>query len=89
MAVKEFKFFSKDEEDFQDNHETKESHFKEVKVTKTVKVKDKCFRCGDPNHFIENVQSHQEAIIKKLSFEEHGVIVAKMRNKRLKTKLVL
>nr|GEY75866.1 hypothetical protein [Tanacetum cinerariifolium] len=35
----------------------------------------------------ENVQSHQEAIIKKLLLEEHGVIVAKTRKKRLKTKL--
>ncbi|GJS94716.1 hypothetical protein Tco_0801684 [Tanacetum coccineum] len=37
----------------------------------------------------ENVQSRQEAIIKELLLEEHEVIVAKMRNKRLKTKLVL
>nr|GFA36949.1 retrovirus-related Pol polyprotein from transposon TNT 1-94 [Tanacetum cinerariifolium] len=34
MAVKEFKKFLKDEEDLQDNHETKESHFKEVEVTR-------------------------------------------------------
>nr|GEX36607.1 retrovirus-related Pol polyprotein from transposon TNT 1-94 [Tanacetum cinerariifolium] len=38
---------------------------------------------------LENVQSHQEATIKQLSLEEHGVIVAKMRNKMLKTKLAL
>nr|GEV82794.1 retrovirus-related Pol polyprotein from transposon TNT 1-94 [Tanacetum cinerariifolium] len=37
----------------------------------------------------ENVQSRQEAIIKELLLEEHGVIVAKMRKKRLKMKLVL
>ncbi|GKF15490.1 hypothetical protein Tco_0056952, partial [Tanacetum coccineum] len=30
----------------------------------------------------ENVQCGQEAITKKLSMEEHGVIVAKMRKKR-------
>nr|GEU30441.1 kinesin-related protein 4-like [Tanacetum cinerariifolium] len=40
MAIKEFNFFSKDEEDLQDNHEMKESHFKEVEVTKMVKVKE-------------------------------------------------
>ncbi|GJS89115.1 hypothetical protein Tco_0771751 [Tanacetum coccineum] len=37
----------------------------------------------------ENVQCRQEAIIKELLLEEHEVIVAKMRKKRLKTKLVL
>nr|GEY30205.1 copia protein [Tanacetum cinerariifolium] len=37
----------------------------------------------------KNVQSRQEAIIKELLLEEHGMIVAKMRKKRLKTKLVL
>ncbi|GKF50582.1 hypothetical protein Tco_0147049, partial [Tanacetum coccineum] len=41
MAVKEFKkIFLKDVEDLQDNHETKESHFKEVEVTMMVKVKE-------------------------------------------------
>nr|GEV37781.1 UBN2 domain-containing protein [Tanacetum cinerariifolium] len=40
MAVKEFKKFSKDEENLQDNHETKESHFKEVEVTMMVIVKE-------------------------------------------------
>nr|GEX05855.1 ribonuclease H-like domain-containing protein [Tanacetum cinerariifolium] len=38
---------------------------------------------------LENVQSYQEATIKKLSLEKHGVIVAKMRKKWLKTKLAL
>nr|GFA05374.1 UBN2 domain-containing protein [Tanacetum cinerariifolium] len=38
---------------------------------------------------LENFQSHQEATIKKLSLKEHGVIVTKMRKKRLKTKLAL
>ncbi|GJY87100.1 hypothetical protein Tco_0501728 [Tanacetum coccineum] len=37
----------------------------------------------------KNVQSRQETIIKELSLEERGVIVAKMRKKRIKTKLVL
>ncbi|GJV34809.1 hypothetical protein Tco_1407286 [Tanacetum coccineum] len=36
----------------------------------------------------ENVQSRQEAIIKELLLEQHEVIVAKMRKKKVKTKLV-
>ncbi|GJU89075.1 hypothetical protein Tco_1301498 [Tanacetum coccineum] len=81
--------FSKDEEDSQDNHETKESHFKEVEVTMMVKVKEIALDVEIQIISSENVQSRQEAIMKKLSLEEHGVIVAKMRKKRLKTKLVL
>ncbi|GJX39279.1 hypothetical protein Tco_0252582 [Tanacetum coccineum] len=37
----------------------------------------------------ESVQSRQETIIKELSLEECGVIVAKIRKKRIKMKLVL
>ncbi|GKE85901.1 hypothetical protein Tco_1559643, partial [Tanacetum coccineum] len=36
----------------------------------------------------ENVQSRQETIIKELSLEERGVIVAKMRKKIIKRKLI-
>ncbi|GKA46018.1 hypothetical protein Tco_0738814 [Tanacetum coccineum] len=76
------------EEDLQDNHETEENHFKEVEVTKMVKVKENALDVAIQIISSENVQSRQEAI-KKLSLEEHGVIVARMRKKRLKTKLVL
>ncbi|GJT24862.1 hypothetical protein Tco_0894799 [Tanacetum coccineum] len=62
----------KDEEDLQDNHETKESHFKEVEVTKMVKVKENALDVEIQIISSENVQSRQEAIIKKLSLEEHG-----------------
>nr|GEW29845.1 UBN2 domain-containing protein [Tanacetum cinerariifolium] len=76
MAVKNSRNFSKDEEDFQDNHETKESRFQEVEVTKMVKVKENDLDVEIQIISLENVQSHQEAIFKKLSLEEHGVIVA-------------
>nr|GEU51621.1 DUF4219 domain-containing protein/UBN2 domain-containing protein [Tanacetum cinerariifolium] len=79
----------KDDEDFQDNHETKESHFKEVEVTVMVKVKENTLDVEIQIISQENIQSHQEATIKNLSLEEHGVIVVKMRKKMLKTKLVL
>nr|GEV55860.1 hypothetical protein [Tanacetum cinerariifolium] len=77
------------EEDLQDNHEMKESHIKEVEVTKMVKVKENALDVEIQIISLENVQSRQEAIIKKLSLEEHGVIVAKMKKKRLKMKLIL
>ncbi|GJS87562.1 hypothetical protein Tco_0770198 [Tanacetum coccineum] len=73
---------------FAKNHEMKESLFKEVEVTKMVKVKENALDVEIQIISSENVQSRLEAIIKKLSLEEHGVIVAKMRKKRLKTKLV-
>nr|GEX04042.1 UBN2 domain-containing protein [Tanacetum cinerariifolium] len=79
----------KDEVDLQDNHKTKESHFKEVEVTMMVIVKENDLDMEIQIISLENVQSHQEATIKKLSLEEHEVIVAKMRKKRLKTKLAL
>ncbi|GJY16909.1 hypothetical protein Tco_0387331 [Tanacetum coccineum] len=62
----------KDEEDLQDNHETKESHFKEVEVTKMVKVKENALDVEIQIISSENFQSRQEAIIKNLSLEEHG-----------------
>nr|GEX18215.1 zf-CCHC domain-containing protein/DUF4219 domain-containing protein/UBN2 domain-containing protein [Tanacetum cinerariifolium] len=79
----------KDEKDLQDNHETKESNFQEVEVTMMVIVKENTLHVEIQIISLENVQSHQEATIKKLLFEEHGVIVAKMRKKRIKTKLAL
>ncbi|GKB80219.1 hypothetical protein Tco_0947114 [Tanacetum coccineum] len=84
MAVKEFKKFFK-----RRDHETKESHFKEVDMTKMVKVKENALDVEIRIISSENVQSRQEAIVKELLLEEHGVIVAKMRKKRLKTKLAL
>nr|GEZ90281.1 UBN2 domain-containing protein [Tanacetum cinerariifolium] len=79
----------KDKEDLQDKHETKESHFNEVEVTMMVIVKENALDVEIQIISLENVQSHQEETIKKLSLDEHGVIVAKMRKKRLKTQLAL
>ncbi|GJS18519.1 hypothetical protein Tco_0412991 [Tanacetum coccineum] len=38
MAMRDFNFFSKDEEDSYDNHMMKESHPKEIKMTRTTKA---------------------------------------------------
>ncbi|GKC96720.1 hypothetical protein Tco_1162162 [Tanacetum coccineum] len=50
--------------------ETKESHFQDVEVPKMVIVKEIDLEV-EILHSSENVQSRQEAIIKKLSLEEH------------------
>ncbi|GJW60466.1 retrovirus-related pol polyprotein from transposon TNT 1-94 [Tanacetum coccineum] len=66
----------------------KESRSKEVKTTKMVKVKENDLDVEIQFILSESVQSHQETIIKELSLEERGAVVAKMRKKRLRTKLV-
>nr|GEX08733.1 hypothetical protein [Tanacetum cinerariifolium] len=66
-----------------------ESHCKEVETTKMVKVKENALDVEIQIISSESVQSRQETIIKELSLEERGVIVAKMRKKRIKMKLVL
>ncbi|GJW61086.1 retrovirus-related pol polyprotein from transposon TNT 1-94 [Tanacetum coccineum] len=50
-------------------------------MTKMVKVNENDLDVEIRIISSENVQSHQEAIIKELLLEEHGVIVAKMRKK--------
>ncbi|GJR74622.1 zf-CCHC domain-containing protein [Tanacetum coccineum] len=89
MAVRDFKKFFKRQGRFVRQLRDERKSFQRSKDDKSGKSKRKCFRCGVPNHLIGECQSHQEARTKGLLLEEHGVIVAKMRKKRLKTKLVL
>nr|GEU95889.1 alpha/beta hydrolases superfamily protein [Tanacetum cinerariifolium] len=44
----------------------------------------KCFRCGDPNNLIANIQSLQKTRIKRHSLEVVGVI-AKMKSRKNST----
>nr|GEU94741.1 uncharacterized protein [Tanacetum cinerariifolium] len=81
--------FSKDEEGLLDNHAMKESRSKEVKMTKMVKAKENALDAEIKITSSENAQSHQEARTKGGLLEEHEAIAAKMRKKRLTTKLVL
>ncbi|GJV47541.1 hypothetical protein Tco_1437753 [Tanacetum coccineum] len=67
----------------------KESRSKEVKMTKMVKAKENALDAEIQITSLENAQSHQEERTKGLLLEEYGAIAAKMRKKRLKTKLVL
>nr|GEX51401.1 Ty3/gypsy retrotransposon protein [Tanacetum cinerariifolium] len=47
----------------------------------------KCFRCGDPNHLIEECPKPPRKKTKGLLLEDLGAIVVKMRERRSKTKL--
>ncbi|GJZ49244.1 zf-CCHC domain-containing protein [Tanacetum coccineum] len=86
MAVKEFKKFFKRRGRFvrQPRDEKKSSQ-----TSKNDKSKRQCFRCGDPNHLIGECPKSPKSNNQRAFIEEHGVIVAKMRKKRLRTKLVL
>ncbi|GJZ06386.1 hypothetical protein Tco_0540179 [Tanacetum coccineum] len=71
------------------SNSVKESLSKEVEVTSSVKVKENALDVEIQIISSEDFQSRQEAIIKKISLEEHGVIVAKIRKKRLKMEIVM
>ncbi|GJS52855.1 hypothetical protein Tco_0626217 [Tanacetum coccineum] len=89
MAVKEFKKFFKRRGRFARQPRDERKSFKRIRSDKDGKSKENDLDVEIQIISSENVQSHQEAIIKKLSLEEHGVIVVKMRKKRLKTNLFL
>nr|GEX97578.1 transposase, Ptta/En/Spm, transposase, Tnp1/En/Spm-like protein [Tanacetum cinerariifolium] len=88
MAVKEFKKFFKRRGRFVRQPRDERKSLQRSRDDKNGKSERKCFRCGIQIISSESVQSFQETIIKELLLEEHEVIVAKMRKKRLKTKLV-
>nr|GEY67886.1 zf-CCHC domain-containing protein/UBN2 domain-containing protein [Tanacetum cinerariifolium] len=88
MAVKEFKKFFKRRGRFVRQPRDERKSLQRSRDDKNGKSERKCFRCGDSNHFIEEcLKSSRNK--KELLLEEHGVIAAKMRKKRIKTKLVL
>nr|GEV56633.1 alpha/beta hydrolases superfamily protein [Tanacetum cinerariifolium] len=89
MVVKEFKKYFKRRGRFVRQPRDERKSFQRSRNDKNGKSERKCFRCEDPNHLIGECPKSPEAIIKELLLEEHGVILANMRKKRLKTKLVL
>nr|GEV24090.1 retrovirus-related Pol polyprotein from transposon TNT 1-94 [Tanacetum cinerariifolium] len=89
MAVKEIKKFFKRRGRFVRQHEMKEIHCKEVEMKKMVKAKENVLDVKIQIISSENVQSLQETIIKELSLEDRGVIVAKMRKKNTKDETCL
>ncbi|GJY60253.1 hypothetical protein Tco_0460910 [Tanacetum coccineum] len=90
MAVREFKKFFKRRGRFVRQPRDEIKSLQRSRDDKNGKSERKCFRCGEIQIISsESVQSRQEKIIKEISLEERGVIVAKMRKKILKTELVL
>ncbi|GKC76761.1 zf-CCHC domain-containing protein, partial [Tanacetum coccineum] len=89
MAVRDFKKFFKRRGRFVRQPCDERKSFQRNKDDKNGKSERKCFRCGDPNHLIRQCPNYQETIIKERSLEEQGVIVMKIKKKRLKMKIVL
>ncbi|GJV88179.1 hypothetical protein Tco_1532117 [Tanacetum coccineum] len=88
MAVKEFKKFFKRRGRFVRQPHDERKLFQRSRDEKMVKAKQNAIDVEIQIISVGSVQSHQEAK-KGLLLEEHGAMVAKMRKKILKTKLVL
>ncbi|GJS40378.1 zf-CCHC domain-containing protein [Tanacetum coccineum] len=89
MAVRDFKKFFKRRGRFVRQQRDKRKSFQKSKDDKMVKAKENVLDAKIQITSSKNAQSHQEAKTKGILLEEHGAIAAKMRKKRLKTKLVL
>ncbi|GKD22533.1 zf-CCHC domain-containing protein [Tanacetum coccineum] len=89
MAVRDFRKVFKRRGRFVRQPRDEKKSFQRSKDDKNGKSERKCFRCGYLNHLIGECPKPQEAKTKGLLLEEHGVIAAKMRKKRLKKKPVL
>ncbi|GJV05677.1 hypothetical protein Tco_1343333 [Tanacetum coccineum] len=79
MAIKEFKKFFKRRGRFVRQPRGDRKTFQRSRNDGYGKSERKCFRCGDPNHLLENVQSHQRTMIKEHLLEEHGATIEKMK----------
>ncbi|GJV36986.1 hypothetical protein Tco_1409463 [Tanacetum coccineum] len=89
MAVRDFQKFFKRQGRFVRQPRDERKSFQRSKDDKMVKAKENVLDAEIQITSSENAQSHQEAKTKGILLEEHGAIAAKMRKKRLKTKLVL
>ncbi|GKA79500.1 hypothetical protein Tco_0786096 [Tanacetum coccineum] len=89
MAVRDFKKFFKRRGGFVRQLRDERKSFKKSKDDKNGKSERKYFRCRDLNHLIGECPKSQRSKNQRDLLDEHGVIAAKMRKIRLKTKLVL
>ncbi|GJY56818.1 hypothetical protein Tco_0455933 [Tanacetum coccineum] len=67
----------------------KESHPKEIEMTRMTKVKENASNVEIQIISLENAQNYQETIIKEPTSEDHGVIATKKEKKRLRMNNVL
>ncbi|GJZ08700.1 hypothetical protein Tco_0542983 [Tanacetum coccineum] len=89
MAVRDFKkFFKRRGRFIRQPHEERKS-FQRNKDDKNGKGERKYFKCGDPNHFIEERLKQSNIKIKWRLLEDLGVIATKMKRRRQRTKRVL
>nr|GEW45350.1 transposase, Ptta/En/Spm, transposase, Tnp1/En/Spm-like protein [Tanacetum cinerariifolium] len=89
MAVRDFKKFSKDEDDSKDSHMKKENHPKEIKTTKMAKAKENDLSVEIQIILSDNVQNYQDIKIKMRLLEDLGVIATEMKRRRQRTENVL
>ncbi|GKD34464.1 zf-CCHC domain-containing protein [Tanacetum coccineum] len=76
MAVRDFKkFFRRRRKFVRQPHDDKKA-FRKATEDKKGKVDRKCFKCGDPNHFISDCAKH--SYTKRHLLEGHGAIVMRM-----------
>nr|GFD51325.1 zf-CCHC domain-containing protein/UBN2 domain-containing protein [Tanacetum cinerariifolium] len=84
----DFKKFFKRRGRFVRQHRNDKKTFQRSRYDKNGKSDRKCFRYDDPNHLIENVQSHQKTRTKELLSEALGAIAVKKMMIRSKMKRV-
>nr|GEX75342.1 putative ribonuclease H-like domain-containing protein [Tanacetum cinerariifolium] len=77
MAIREFKKFFKRKGRFVRQPQNDKNTFQRSRDDKNGKSDRKFFRCGDPNHLLENVQNHRKIRIKERLSEVLGAIAVK------------
>ncbi|GKB87673.1 zf-CCHC domain-containing protein, partial [Tanacetum coccineum] len=88
MTVRDFNKFFKRRGRFVRQPRNDKKAFQRSRDDKNGKSDRKCFRCGDPNHLIEECPKPPKDKNKKHSSGVLGVIAVKKTMKRLKTKRV-
>ncbi|GKD06717.1 zf-CCHC domain-containing protein [Tanacetum coccineum] len=88
MAVRDFKKFFKIRWRFVRQPRDERKSFQRSKDNKNGKSERKCFKCGDPNHFIGECPKPPRNKNQRAFVVDHEAIVGKMRKKRLKMKIV-
>ncbi|GJT11070.1 hypothetical protein Tco_0858112 [Tanacetum coccineum] len=88
MVVRDFKKFFKRRGRFVRQPRNDKNTFQRSQDDKNGKSEKKCFRCGYPNHLIENVQNQSETRTKGLLLEVLRVMAVRKMMKRPKTKRV-